>query len=97
MRSRSACGTGAKPSISGSRTCVATARPSSGRLGNTPRMVRGYELGQTIRFRRSDMVDWMYVERGAIRGNFTACALLTQEPAAERADYMRRTGLVCGR
>ncbi len=69
----------------------------TGRLGNTPRRVRGYEFGQTLRFRRSDIVDWMYVERDAIKGNFTACALLTQEPPAERADYMRRTGLDCRR
>ena len=68
-----------------------------GRLDNTPRMVKTVKQGQTMSFRRDDIVDWMYVERGAMKGNFTACALLTQEPAAERADYMRRTGLVCGR
>ena len=68
-----------------------------GRLGNTPRMVRGYELGQTIRFSRSEIVDWTYRQGATTKGNFTACALLTQEPAAGRAEFMLRTGLSCGR
>ncbi|MBL8590250.1 MAG: DUF2314 domain-containing protein [Methylobacteriaceae bacterium] len=68
-----------------------------GRLANTPRRVRGYQLDQSIRFSRAEIVDWTYRQGARRKGNFTACALLTQEPAAERAEYMRRTGLVCGR
>lgn len=66
-----------------------------GLLDNTPRMVKTVKQGQAMTFRRDDIVDWMYVERGAIRGNFTACALLSKESPAEREKFMKAYGLNC--
>lgn len=66
-----------------------------GLLDNTPRMVRNVKQGQAMSFRRDDIVDWMYVERGAIKGNFTACALLSKESPAEREKFMKTYGLNC--
>jgi uncharacterized protein YegJ (DUF2314 family) len=67
----------------------------SGRLANTPRLVSNVRQGQTVTFSRSDIVDWMYLENGRMRGNFTACALLTREPEAQRAAFERQYGLSC--
>src|SRR5262249_59938191 len=44
----------------------------SGRLNNTPRVVRGAKLGDKIAFTAREIVDWMYMEGETTRGNFTA-------------------------
>lgn len=51
----------------------------SGELGNEPREVKKYKLGERFSFSRSQIADWMYVDDSKKRmiGNFTACALLT--------------------
>ena len=69
----------------------------SGTLNNEPRVVRNARLGQILRFKRSDVVDWMYfdTEKNRMYGNYTACALLTQESPAERAKFMKENGLKC--
>ncbi|MBL8590249.1 MAG: DUF2314 domain-containing protein [Methylobacteriaceae bacterium] len=66
-----------------------------GLLDNTPRMVKTVKQGQAMTFRRDDIVDWMYVERGAMKGNFTACALLSKESPAEREKFMKTYRLTC--
>lgn len=69
----------------------------SGRLDNTPQMVKSVREGQTYRFPKSHIVDWMYFDRTERRmhGNYTLCALLTKEPPAEAAKARTRFGLSC--
>lgn len=68
-----------------------------GRLNNTPRLVTNVAEGQEIRFKKSEIVDWMYVDTGKRRmyGNFTACALLTKETPEQAAEFRRHYGLEC--
>ena len=70
-----------------------------GILGNEPRAVKKYKLGERIAFQRDQIVDWTYIDRskGSPRmvGNFTACALLTKEPPAQAREYKERIGLAC--
>ena len=46
---------------------------------------------------RADIVDWLYIDRPRRRmhGNFTACALMTREPAKEAAALRKQLGLAC--
>ncbi|NHQ85561.1 DUF2314 domain-containing protein [Iodobacter sp. HSC-16F04] len=68
-----------------------------GSLNNEPRLVMKHRLGERIRFSSAQIVDWMYIDEvgGKIIGNFTACALLTQQPAEQAAAFMREHGLTC--
>lgn len=68
-----------------------------GKLNNTPRLVRHVSEGQEIRFKRSEIVDWTYVDvaKRRMHGNFTACALLTKETPAEAAKFRKQYGLEC--
>jgi len=63
-----------------------TGEKFSGLINNNPRIVRRVRLGQNYEFKRSDIVDWLYVdsEKRKMHGNFTACALLTREPPDTR-------------
>ena len=42
-------------------------------------------LGDIIQFKDAQIVDWMYLDDGAMKGNYTVCALLKREPKAESA------------
>ena len=53
----------------------------SGEINNTPRVVHSVKLGQTA---QSDIVDWLYIENGMMRGNYTACALLKSRRKTKR-------------
>ncbi len=68
----------------------------SGVVNNRPETVRNVEKGQTIAFRKSDVVDWMYFDKGKMIGNFTACAMLSKESVQTRASFRREYGLDCG-
>jgi uncharacterized protein YegJ (DUF2314 family) len=69
----------------------------SGRINNQPRVVGTVEYGQTYAFTKEQVVDWMYRDEASGRtvGNFTACALLTKEPAARAEAFKRQYGLAC--
>lgn len=69
----------------------------SGYLANEPRMVMKYKLGQRFQFDRAQIVDWTYIDETNQRmmGNFTACALLTKESAADAEAFRKRFGLRC--
>jgi uncharacterized protein YegJ (DUF2314 family) len=69
----------------------------SGTLNNTPRMVKSVKMGQTIKFAKSEIVDWTYLDKisGKMHGNFTACALLKNESAESAAAFKRQFGLSC--
>ena len=40
-----------------------------GQIGNMPRTVEGLKMGDTITFAKRDIVDWMYMDAGTMRGN----------------------------
>jgi uncharacterized protein YegJ (DUF2314 family) len=65
----------------------------SGELDNEPRTVRGVVLGQTITFRRSQIIDWTYTDGKRMIGNDTARVLLQRASPAERAEFKQRYGL----
>ena len=69
----------------------------SGRVSNTPQLVSTVKEGETIRFKRADIVDWTYrdVAAGKTRGNFTACAILKNEKAEDAALVQKEYGLDC--
>ena len=67
----------------------------SGEINNTPRVVHSVKLGQTITFAQSDIVDWLYIENGMMRGNYTACALLKSAPKNEAEEFKKTFGLNC--
>jgi len=69
----------------------------TGILNNEPRLVRNLKFGQTIRFKKSQIVDWTYIDtlEGRTRGNFTVCALLTKESPKDRAEALQKYRLDC--
>lgn len=68
-----------------------------GTINNEPRMVKSVRLGQRYSFPKQHIVDWTYIDRNERRmvGNFTVCALLTKESAAEAEATKKRFGLRC--
>ncbi len=66
-----------------------------GKINNTPRSVHNVKLGQTITFKQSDVVDWLYRENSKMFGNFTACALLKHVSPSEMQAFKREYGLNC--
>lgn len=66
-------------------------------LANTPALVRGYRNGQRITFQPAQIVDWMYMDtsKSRMRGNFTACALLSKETQKEADAFKKQYGLSC--
>lgn len=69
----------------------------AGKIGNTPQMVKAVQLDQTYEFTKQQIVDWLYLDRPKRKmvGNFTYCALLTNEPAAQAEAARRRFNLDC--
>ena len=67
----------------------------SGEIDNTPVYVK-QKSGDRLSFKRSDVVDWMYVDaKGRLVGNFTACALMSKEPPAKAKAFAEQYGLDC--
>ncbi len=67
----------------------------SGAINNKPRSVHSVKLGETITFDQSEIVDWMYLDGGKMKGNYTACALLTSASKQEAEEFKKRFGLDC--
>jgi uncharacterized protein YegJ (DUF2314 family) len=67
----------------------------TGRLVNTPRTVSGLRYGDTLTFAERDIVDWSYLDDDNMKGNYTACALLTKESPRDRDEFMKRYRLRC--
>jgi uncharacterized protein YegJ (DUF2314 family) len=69
----------------------------TGVLNNEHRLVMKHRYGEKIAFRRDQIADWTYMDTNNRRmhGNFTACALLTNEPPAQAAEFKRQYGLRC--
>jgi uncharacterized protein YegJ (DUF2314 family) len=66
----------------------------TGFVHNDPEIVRNISLNQQIHFDRDDIADWVYFDRGKMKGNFTACPALVHSPSA-MADMHERLGLTC--
>ncbi|WP_157667551.1 YegJ family protein [Comamonas serinivorans] len=55
-----------------------------------------HKAGQRLTVKAADVVDWLYVDaQGRMQGNFSACALLSQEPPAHAKAFKAQYGLVC--
>ena len=67
----------------------------TGRINNTPRAAKQVTFGQVVQFAEAEIVDWLYMEGGKMRGNFTACALLKREPADQVEAMRKQYGLSC--
>ena len=69
----------------------------SGKIGNTPQIVKAVKLDQVYDFKRDQVVDWLYLDRPKQKmvGNFTYCALLTKEPPAQAEAEKKRFNLEC--
>ena len=53
-----------------------------GQIGNTPLRLAGPKKGDTITFGKRDIVDWMYMDAGVTKGNYSARAILKAAAAA---------------
>ena len=67
----------------------------TGRINNTPRSAKQVKFGQVVEFSEAEIVDWLYMEGGKMRGNFTACAMLKREPADQAEAMRKQYGLSC--
>jgi len=74
-----------------------TAKGFEGAIDNEPTRLKRVKEGQTWRFVRKDVVDWMYVDasKRTMHGNYTTCAQLLKAPAEELAQMKRAYGLDC--
>jgi len=61
----------------------------SGTIDNEPDQVKTVHLGQSITAVQSEISDWMYVERGMLRGGYTIRALRDPLSEKERRDFDR--------
>jgi uncharacterized protein YegJ (DUF2314 family) len=67
-----------------------------GQIGNTPLTLAGPKKGDTIAFGKRDIVDWMYMDAGEMKGNYSARAILMAAFPRDRAAFKRRFGLDFG-
>lgn len=55
-----------------------------GQIGNDPEFVKRVKLGDTLEFKESEIVDWMYMRAGKMHGNYTMRPLLKSMDPKER-------------
>jgi uncharacterized protein YegJ (DUF2314 family) len=69
----------------------------TGEINNEPRLVKTVKLGQRYSFSRTQIVDWIYMDEAEQKmvGNFTMCALLTQESREEAEQIRQQYKLDC--
>jgi uncharacterized protein YegJ (DUF2314 family) len=70
-------------------------RRFNGSINNTPRLVKTVKFGQALDFSEDEIVDWLYVDGGKMKGNYTVCALLKREPKEQAEAAKKRFGLDC--
>lgn len=66
-----------------------------GRLVNTPLHFTNIKYGDRLIFHEKDIADWSYLEGDRTIGNFTACAIVANEPPEARQTFMQRYHLSC--
>jgi len=64
-----------------------------GQIGSTPRSLRRLKKGDTVTFAENQIIDWMYMDAGTMRGNYSARAMLNLVLPQEREAFKRRYGL----
>ncbi|WP_176539249.1 DUF2314 domain-containing protein [Rhizobium sp. M1] len=64
-------------------------------LGDRPEYIHNIKQGDRVAFEKSDIFDWLYVEKGKIKGNYTACPLLLAGPKEQLDQYREIYGIVC--
>ena len=64
-----------------------------GQINNTPRAVANLRMGCTVTFARSEIVDWMYMDAGTMKGNFSARAIFKSSLPQDREAFRRQFGL----
>jgi uncharacterized protein YegJ (DUF2314 family) len=67
----------------------------AGLIDNEPRLVKSVRANSRIRFKESEIIDWMYVEDNRMHGNYTSCAILKKESEEERLAFKKELGLDC--
>jgi uncharacterized protein YegJ (DUF2314 family) len=67
----------------------------SGTINNELRNVRNVRFGERITFTDTEIADWLYIDDGKMKSNYTGCAILKHEPAKQREAYKKRVGLDC--
>jgi len=67
----------------------------SGVVKSKPRFVRNVTYGQHIHFTEAEVADWLYIENGRMKGNYTACAVIKREPLEQQEAFKKRHGLDC--
>jgi uncharacterized protein YegJ (DUF2314 family) len=63
-----------------------------GQIGNTPLTFAGLKKGDTIAFGERDIVDWMYMDAGTMKGNYSVRAIIKAALPRDRAAFRRRFG-----
>ena len=64
-----------------------------GQINNTPRSAVNLKMGDTVSFVKNEIVDWMYMDAGRMRGNYSAHAILKSARPEDREAFKRRFGL----
>lgn len=64
-----------------------------GQINNTPLTLATPKKGDTITFGRHDIVDWVYMDAGVMKGNYSARVILQAALPRDRAAFKRRFGL----
>jgi uncharacterized protein YegJ (DUF2314 family) len=67
----------------------------SGRINNSPTTVTNVKLGDKITFAEQEIVDWLYLDDGRMKGNYTACAMFKHAPRQEVEALIKRFGMSC--
>jgi len=67
----------------------------SGKIDNEPDLAKNVKLGDTVTFGEDEIVDWLYLENGRMRGNYTACVLFRHEPREQALAAIAQYGMDC--
>jgi uncharacterized protein YegJ (DUF2314 family) len=68
----------------------------SGRLNDTPPGDMNILPDYTVTFDEDQIVDWMFLEAGRIKGHFTTCVLLRREMKERAEGSISRSRIDCG-
>ncbi|WP_376766407.1 DUF2314 domain-containing protein [Rhizobium sophorae] len=64
-------------------------------LGDTPEYIHNIKADDRVQFEKSDIFDWVYIENGKVKGNYTACPLLLAGPKEQLEQYLEIYSIVC--
>lgn len=65
-----------------------------GTIGNTPIDIIGVNLGDTIIVDKNNISDWMYLDKGIVKGGFTIKTLRNEMKEDERKQFDFNSGLI---